>query len=100
MFFDCPLIGQVDAFSIEAVDLGEVFKIHIRHDNSMLSPDWYLDQVEVVDTDTDEVFLFQCERWLSHKKEDKCIERVFYVKVCVPVGVFVPGGQGRGCLKV
>lgn len=79
------LIGQVDTFSIEAVDLGEVFKICIRHDNSMLSPDWYLDQVEVVDTDTDEVFLFQCERWLSCKKEDKRIERVFYVKVCVCV---------------
>ncbi|KAI5096357.1 lipoxygenase-like domain-containing protein 1, partial [Silurus meridionalis] len=72
--------GAVDTFSIEAVDLGEVFKICVRHDNSMLSPDWYLDQVEVVDTDTDEVFLFHCERWLSRKKEDKRIERVFYVK--------------------
>ncbi|TSK72011.1 Lipoxygenase homology domain-containing protein 1 [Bagarius yarrelli] len=72
--------GAVDTFSIEAVDLGEVFKIRIRHDNSMLNADWYLDQVEVADTDTDEVFLFQCERWLSCKKEDKCIERVFYVK--------------------
>ncbi|XP_035377622.1 lipoxygenase homology domain-containing protein 1-like [Electrophorus electricus] len=70
----------VDTFSIEAVDLGHVFKIRIRHDNSMLSPDWYLDQVEVVDTDTDEEFLFQCERWLSRKKEDKRIDRVFYVK--------------------
>ncbi|KAK1803299.1 hypothetical protein P4O66_004083 [Electrophorus voltai] len=73
----------VDTFSIEAVDLGHVFKIRIRHDNSMLSPDWYLDQVEVVDTDTDEEFLFQCERWLSRKKEDKRIDRVFYVKVIV-----------------
>ncbi|KAL7853335.1 hypothetical protein AOLI_G00201790 [Acnodon oligacanthus] len=72
--------GAVDTFSIEAVDLGQVFKIRIRHDNSMLSADWYLDQVEIVDTDTDEVFLFQCERWLSRKREDKRIDRVFYVK--------------------
>ncbi|KAG9266056.1 lipoxygenase homology domain-containing protein 1 [Astyanax mexicanus] len=72
--------GSVDTFSIEAVDLGHVFKIHIRHDNSMLSPDWYLDQVEIIDTDTDEVFLFQCERWLSRNKEDKRIDRFFYVK--------------------
>ncbi|XP_030623777.1 lipoxygenase homology domain-containing protein 1 [Chanos chanos] len=72
--------GEVDKFTIEAVDLGQVFKIRIRHDNSMLSPDWYLDQVEVVDTETEEVFLFLCERWLSKKKEDKCIDRVFYVK--------------------
>jgi hypothetical protein len=46
---------------MEAVDLGQVFKIKIRHDNSLLSPEWYLDQVEVVDLDTEEVFLFQCD---------------------------------------
>uniref|UniRef100_A0A8C5CVH5 Lipoxygenase homology PLAT domains 1 n=1 Tax=Gadus morhua TaxID=8049 RepID=A0A8C5CVH5_GADMO len=63
--------GSVDTFTMEAVDLGQVFKIKIRHDNSLLSPEWYLDQVEVVDLDTEEVFLFQCERWLSKKKEDK-----------------------------
>uniref|UniRef100_A0AAV2IX71 PLAT domain-containing protein n=1 Tax=Knipowitschia caucasica TaxID=637954 RepID=A0AAV2IX71_KNICA len=72
--------GSVDKFTIEAVDLGQVFKIKIRHDNSMISPDWYLDQVEVVDVDTEEVFLFLCERWLSKKREDKQIERAFYVK--------------------
>ncbi|XP_016325596.1 lipoxygenase homology domain-containing protein 1-like [Sinocyclocheilus anshuiensis] len=72
--------GSVDTFTLEAVDLGQVFKIRVRHDNSMLSADWYLDQVEVVDQDTEEVFLFLCERWLSRKKEDKRIDRVFYVK--------------------
>ena len=75
---------------MEAVDLGQVFKIKIRHDNSLLSPEWYLDQVEVVDLDTEEVFLFQCERWLSKKKEDKRICRFFHVMVqpkCVCVCV-------------
>ncbi|CAJ1070168.1 lipoxygenase homology domain-containing protein 1-like [Xyrichtys novacula] len=72
--------GAVDKFTIEAVDLGQVFKIKIRHDNSMVSADWYLDQVEVVDVDTEEVFLFLCERWLSRKREDGRICRVFYVK--------------------
>lgn len=71
----------MDKFTIEAVDLGQVFKIKIRHDNSMMNADWYLDQVEVTDEDTEEVFLFLCERWLSKKKEDCRIERVFYVKV-------------------
>lgn len=71
----------MDIFTIESVDLGQVFKINIRHDNSMMSPDWYLDQVEVVNEDTEEVFLFLCERWFSRKREDKRIERVFYVKV-------------------
>ncbi|XP_060788698.1 lipoxygenase homology domain-containing protein 1 [Neoarius graeffei] len=72
--------GAVDKFSIEAVDLGQVFKIKIRHDNSMIGADWFLDQVEIVDTDTEEIFMFLCERWLSKKKEDKRIERIFYVK--------------------
>ncbi|XP_056301849.1 lipoxygenase homology domain-containing protein 1-like [Danio aesculapii] len=72
--------GSVDTFTLEAVDLGQVFKIRIRHDNSMLSADWYLEQVEVLDQDTEEVFLFLCERWLSRKREDKRIDRVFYVK--------------------
>lgn len=71
----------MDKFTIEAVDLGQVFKIKIRHDNSMMHADWYLDQVEVFDEDSEEVFLFLCERWLSRKREDRLIERVFYVKV-------------------
>lgn len=71
----------MDKFTIEAVDLGQVFKIKIRHDNSMMHADWYLDQVEVVDEDSEEVFLFLCERWLSRRREDQLIERVFYVKV-------------------
>ncbi|KAJ8400007.1 hypothetical protein AAFF_G00400460, partial [Aldrovandia affinis] len=72
--------GAVDKFTIEAVDLGQVFKIKIRHDNTMMSADWYLDQVEVDDVETEEVYLFLCERWLSKKREDKRIERLFYVK--------------------
>ncbi|CAL8278491.1 unnamed protein product [Merluccius merluccius] len=72
--------GSVDTFTMEAVDLGQVFKIKIRHDNSLMSPDWYLDQVEVMDLDTEEVFLFLCERWLSKKKEDQRISRFFYIK--------------------
>ncbi|XP_062409544.1 lipoxygenase homology domain-containing protein 1-like [Sardina pilchardus] len=73
--------GAVDEFNLEAVDLGQVFKIRVRHDNSFLSPDWYLEEVEVLDLDTEEDFLFLCERWLSTKREDMRICRVFYVKV-------------------
>ncbi|KAF7667477.1 hypothetical protein LDENG_00061370 [Lucifuga dentata] len=72
--------GAVDKFTIEAVDLGQVYKIRIRHDNSVIGSDWNLDQVEIVDEETEEVYMFMCERWLSKKKEDKCIERTFFVK--------------------
>ncbi|XP_071750893.2 lipoxygenase homology domain-containing protein 1 [Centroberyx gerrardi] len=72
--------GEVDKFTIEAVDLGQVYKIRIRHDDSVIGADWNLDQVEVLDEETEEVYMFLCERWLSKKKEDKRIERTFFVK--------------------
>ena len=38
---------QTDIFNLEAVDLGALFRVKIRHDNSMLSPAWFLDRVEI-----------------------------------------------------
>ena len=73
---------QTDVFKLEAVDLGKVYKIRIRHDNSMLNPSWYLEYVEVIDNTTNEKFMFHCERWLAKNKDDCKIERSFYVKVC------------------
>ncbi|XP_030048769.1 lipoxygenase homology domain-containing protein 1 [Microcaecilia unicolor] len=72
--------AQVDRFTIEAVDLGTIFKIKIRHDNTMPSADWYLDKVEILNEDTEETYLFLCERWLSKKKEDKRTERILYAQ--------------------
>ncbi|KFQ27750.1 Lipoxygenase homology domain-containing protein 1, partial [Merops nubicus] len=70
--------GQEDTFTLQAVDLGILYKIKIRHDNSMFSPDWFLEKVEILDETTEESFIFLCERWLSKKKEDKKIERTLY----------------------
>ena len=73
--------AQVDVFVVEAVDLGKVFKVKIRHDNSMFGPAWFLDKVEVIDPVDNETFTFYCERWLAKNKEDCKIERSLYVKV-------------------
>ena len=62
-------------------DLGKVFKVKIRHDNSMFGPAWFLDKVEVIDPVDNETFTFYCERWLAKNKEDCKIERSLYVKV-------------------
>ncbi|XP_074850459.1 lipoxygenase homology domain-containing protein 1 isoform X1 [Carettochelys insculpta] len=74
--------AQEDKFTIQAVDLGIIYKIKIRHDNTMLNADWYLEKVEIVDDTTEESYLFLCERWLSTKKEDKRIERTLYEQSC------------------
>lgn len=85
--------GQVDEFIIESLDLGEriltifflmidtlfllgpLTKLHIEHDNSMLSPDWFLDKVEVINMETDEKITFPCNRWLGKKHDDHEIQR-------------------------
>jgi hypothetical protein len=71
---------NVDRFVVQSADLGPLFKIHIRHDNSSFSTNWFLDRVEVTDK-SGERFLFLCERWLSKSKEDKKIERTLFEKV-------------------
>ncbi|CAL1540467.1 unnamed protein product [Lymnaea stagnalis] len=70
--------NQMDRFMLEAVDLGKLYKIKIRHDNALISPDWYLDRVEI--TDGKDKYVFYCERWLAKKKDDGKIERSLYVK--------------------
>ncbi|XP_048241483.1 lipoxygenase homology domain-containing protein 1-like isoform X2 [Haliotis rufescens] len=72
--------NQHDKFNIEAGDLGKLHKIYIRHDNSMLSPAWYLDRVEIQDTIDNQNYIFHCERWLAKNKGDGKIERHLYVK--------------------
>ncbi|XP_058024091.1 lipoxygenase homology domain-containing protein 1 [Ahaetulla prasina] len=72
--------GQEDIFTMEAVDLGTICKIKIRHDNTLPRPDWYLEKVEVLNDATDSVYLFECERWLSRKKEDLSIARILWEK--------------------
>ncbi|XP_033751254.1 lipoxygenase homology domain-containing protein 1-like isoform X2 [Pecten maximus] len=72
--------NHIDVFRMDIVDLGNIYKIKIRHDNSMFNPAWYLDYVEVTDTTNNQKFMFHCERWLAKNKDDKKIQRSVYVK--------------------
>jgi len=74
-------VVQTDRFCLEAVDLGELFKVKIRHDDTKFSSDWFLDRVEVHDPDSSEPSVFHCERWLAKKKDGGKLERSLYVKV-------------------
>ena len=70
----------MDRFQIQTADVGQLFKVKIRHDNSaMISSDWFLDRIEVKDVGR-EKSIFICERWLSKSKEDKLIERNLFEK--------------------
>lgn len=71
----------MDRFPLEAVDLGKLYKVKIRHDNAMFNPAWFLDRVEITDSSTQHKDIFHCERWLAKNKDDGKIERSLYVKV-------------------
>lgn len=77
----CILFIQTDVFKVEAADLGKIYKIRIRHDNSGFSPAWYLEYIDVIDTADNDNYKFHCERWLAKNKDDMKTERTFYVKV-------------------
>ncbi|XP_021569028.1 lipoxygenase homology domain-containing protein 1 [Carlito syrichta] len=72
--------GTADTFIIEAADLGVIYKIKLRHDNSKWCADWYVEKVEIWNDTNEDEFLFLCGRWLSPKKEDGRLERLFYEK--------------------
>uniref|UniRef100_A0A2K5W6S8 Lipoxygenase homology domain-containing protein 1 n=1 Tax=Macaca fascicularis TaxID=9541 RepID=A0A2K5W6S8_MACFA len=72
--------GTADTFIIEAADLGIIYKIKLRHDNSKWCADWYVEKVEIWNDTNEDEFLFLCGRWLSLKKEDGRLERLFYEK--------------------
>lgn len=77
-YFFCA--QQEDVFALEAAELGNLFKVKLRHDNSNFSPSWFVDRVEIRDLETDKLYPFICERWLSKKKEEGKIQRTLYVK--------------------
>lgn len=69
----------MDRFKIQSADLGPLYKVMVRHDNSSFGNNWFLDRIEV--NDNRDTYKFICERWLSKSKDDKQIERTLFEKV-------------------
>ncbi|XP_028425777.1 polycystic kidney disease 1 like 1 [Perca flavescens] len=74
-----------DTFIFSAADsLGPVWGVHIWHDNSGPSPNWYLKQVEVSEVSRGHVegraWLFVARCWLAVNKGDGRVERT--LRVC------------------
>ncbi|PAA87710.1 hypothetical protein BOX15_Mlig005461g1 [Macrostomum lignano] len=72
--------GQEDIFAWEVVDLGQLYKIKIRHNDKGLFSNWFLDRVEVVDASSGEKSVFFAERWLSKSKDDKKLQVTVYAQ--------------------
>jgi len=64
-----------DEFIIDCPALGTLKRLRIGHDNSGLSPGWFLDKVIVDDLETSRVYEFPCSRWLAKDEDDGQISR-------------------------
>lgn len=72
--------GRTDRFLVEMLDMGELQKVRVEHDNSGISPGWLLDRVEVTNTANGVTTIFLCGKWLNTKKADGQIVRFLYPK--------------------
>lgn len=70
--------GQRDTFTLEALDLGQLKRARIEHDNKGFGAGWMLDKVEVTNLDTSEITQFPCNQWLDKKKGDGLICRELF----------------------
>jgi len=69
---------QVDVFEFELLDLGELLRMDIWHDNKGMWPAWLLDKIVVKTTAPhmeSQVWVFQCGKWFDRKSGDKRIFR-------------------------
>jgi len=63
--------GSSDVFGIEDIDVGEVHKILIGHDNKGFGPGWFLGKVFVRNLARDVQWRFIANRWLATDEGDK-----------------------------
>ncbi|XP_013375654.1 PREDICTED: oxygen-regulated protein 1 [Chinchilla lanigera] len=72
--------GQTDTFFLEAVHLGNLYKIVIGHDGLGPGNGWFLGDVVVRDPTTSDEYAFFCHRWLDEGEDDGKIVRELYAK--------------------
>jgi len=67
--------SQTDTFGFKILELGELKKIRIGHDDSGFGSSWFLDKVIVTNEKTEQKWFFLCGKWLAKNEEDGLIER-------------------------
>jgi lipoxygenase homology domain-containing protein 1 len=73
--------GNVDVFLIEAVQLKQLQKIRIGHNNKMPGSAWFLEKVTIKEENGNGKYdhEFECKRWLAVDEDDGQIVREFFV---------------------
>ncbi|XP_070567047.1 polycystin-1-related protein-like [Ptychodera flava] len=70
-----------DRFIISVPEtLGNIYKIHVWHNNSGVSPSWFLSRMAVRDLITGQKWYFICEKWFAVEEDDGKVERDLYAQ--------------------
>nr|XP_006822225.1 PREDICTED: polycystin-1-like [Saccoglossus kowalevskii] len=68
--------NSLDVFQIAAdINLGDIKKIRIWHDNTGLHPCWYLSRVVIRDMQTNKKYYFLCEQWLTLTGQEGVVKK-------------------------
>jgi len=62
--------GKTNRFYLETLDMGELKKVRIEHDNSGLAPGWLVERVEITNSATGVTTIFPCGKWLDENRGD------------------------------
>uniref|UniRef100_H3B339 PLAT domain-containing protein n=1 Tax=Latimeria chalumnae TaxID=7897 RepID=H3B339_LATCH len=73
------LKGQTDCFQLEAVHLGNLYKVVIGHDGLGAGNGWFLEKVVIKDPVRHIEYTFLCHRWLDQGEEDGKLVRELYI---------------------
>lgn len=72
--------GSTNEFLVSLPNrLGKLLYLKMWHDLSGIHSSWYLSYVIIRDTQTEEQYIFACDRWFALEKEDGSVSRVLQV---------------------
>ena len=90
--------GNVDYFEVRAVDVGDIKKIKIGHDNKGVGPGWHCKEV-LIETEHGVKYRFPCEKWFAKDEGDKEIERTLYPEDALVEKKFVDRPRSGNLIK-
>jgi len=72
--------GNVDTFSIQARDIGELDVVEIEHDGQTDDDSWYIDGIRIEMPTNGRAYYFDCHQWLAKNKSDGRTKRRLQVQ--------------------
>ena len=79
--------GDIDEYSVEAMDVGEVLMIHLHNDGGgwwYKNPDWFVNKISVISSKHEDPFEFPCYRWVLSELvvfEGRGKKNIVYIKM-------------------